>query len=57
VGLVNCWDTFAVYQHACSIAPDKNRLRIWRAQLRYLMPLIDEEQARQRAGITDAEGK
>lgn len=46
LGLADSWDTFGVYLHACTITAEKNQLRIWRAQLRYLMPLIDEERAR-----------
>ncbi|HEX4830921.1 MAG TPA: hypothetical protein VH478_07505 [Trebonia sp.] len=46
LGLADGWDMFGVYVHACANAPDRNRLRIWRAQIRNLMPLIDEERAR-----------
>lgn len=46
LGLADRWDSFGVYLHACAITAEKNRLRIWRAQIRHLMPLIDEERAR-----------
>jgi hypothetical protein len=46
LGLADRWDSFGVYLHACTIPGEKNRQRIWRAQIRHLMPLIDEERAR-----------
>ncbi len=45
-GLADAWDAFAVYLHPCSAPADVLRARIWRAQVRCLMPLIDEERAR-----------
>jgi hypothetical protein len=46
LGLADRWDSFGVYLHARAITAEKNRQRIWRAQIRHLMPLIDEERAR-----------
>ncbi len=46
-GLVDRWDVFPVYWHACaSLTAADLRSRVWRAQIRALMPTIDEERAR-----------
>lgn len=46
-GLVDRWDAFPAYLHACAIADSADlRSRVWRAQVRTLMPIIDEERAR-----------
>jgi hypothetical protein len=46
-GLVDRWDAFPAYLHACAISdPADLRSRVWRAQVRTLMPLIDEERIR-----------
>jgi len=46
-GLVDRWDSFPAYWHACVLpTPAELRSRIWRAQVRALMPTIDEERAR-----------
>jgi hypothetical protein len=46
-GLVDRWDAFPAYLHACAITdPADLRSRVWRAQVRTLMPLIDEERIR-----------
>jgi hypothetical protein len=46
-GLVDRWDAFPAYWHACALpAGPEARSRIWRAQVRALMPAIDEERAR-----------
>jgi hypothetical protein len=46
-GLVDRWDTFPAYLHACAITdPADLRSRVWRAQVRALMPMIDEERSR-----------
>jgi hypothetical protein len=46
-GLVDRWDAFPAYLHACAISgPPDLRSRVWRAQVRTLMPTIDEERAR-----------
>jgi hypothetical protein len=47
LGLVDRWDTFPAYLHACAISDTADlRSRVWRAQVRTLMPTIDEERAR-----------
>jgi hypothetical protein len=45
-GLADAWDAFRVCLHACSLSEQGLRRRVWRAQVRCLMPLIDEERAR-----------
>jgi hypothetical protein len=45
-GLVDAWDAFPVYLHPCCAPREALRQRIWRAQIRCLMPQIDEERAR-----------
>jgi hypothetical protein len=46
-GLVDRWDVFPAYWHACTLPSSAElRSRIWRAQVRALMPTIDEERAR-----------
>jgi len=46
-GLVDRWDAFPAYLHACAISDTADlRSRVWRAQVRTLMPTIDEERAR-----------
>lgn len=46
-GLVDRWDTFPAYLHACAVPTQADlRSRVWRAQIRALMPTIDEERAR-----------
>ncbi len=46
-GLVDRWDAFPAYLHACAIADRADlRSRVWRAQVRTLMPIIDEERTR-----------
>lgn len=46
VGLADAWDSFRVCLHPCSLPAQAQRQRVWRAQIRCLMPLIDEERAR-----------
>jgi hypothetical protein len=51
-GLVDRWDSFPAYLHACAIATRADlRSRVWRAQVRVLMPIMDEERARIAAWI------
>lgn len=45
-GLADAWDSFGMFLHPCSLSTQEQRQRIWRGQIRYLMPLIDEERAR-----------
>ena len=49
-GLADAWDAFPAYLHPCllvGIGRSKDvHSRVWRAQLRALMPLIDEERGR-----------
>jgi hypothetical protein len=46
-GLVDRWDSFPAYLHACAVPTAADlRSRVWRAQIRVLMPTIDEERAR-----------
>jgi hypothetical protein len=46
-GLADRWDAFPVYLHACVVPSAADlRSRVWRAQIRVLMPTIDEERAR-----------
>jgi hypothetical protein len=45
-GMADGWDTFGVYLHPCVISAPEARARIWRAQIRCLMPMIDEERSR-----------
>jgi hypothetical protein len=46
-GLVDRWDSFAAYLHACAVSTQADlRSRVWRAQVRVLMPILDEERAR-----------
>jgi hypothetical protein len=46
-GLVDRWASFPAYLHACAIPTTADlRSRVWRAQIRALMPTIDEERAR-----------
>lgn len=45
-GLADAWDAFGVYLHACAVPAAERRQRVWRAQLRCLMPVIDTERAR-----------
>jgi hypothetical protein len=45
-GLADAWDAFGVYPHPCDVPAQELRQRVWRAQLRCLMPLIDTERAR-----------
>lgn len=49
-GLVDAWDRFESYPHACALMRagrhDEVLRRIWRAQIRALMPIIDEERER-----------
>jgi hypothetical protein len=45
-GLADAWDSFRVCLHPCSLPAQGLRQRVWRAQVRCLMPLIDEERAR-----------
>jgi hypothetical protein len=46
-GLVDRWDAFPAYVHACAISDLADlRSRVWRAQVRTLMPIIDEERSR-----------
>lgn len=45
-GLADAWDSFRVCLHPCSLPAQGLRQRVWRAQIRCLMPLIDEERAR-----------
>jgi hypothetical protein len=45
-GLADSWDSFSVFLHPCLLPAQGRRQRIWRAQVRCLMPLIDEERAR-----------
>lgn len=45
-GLADAWDAFGVCLHPCSLSAQEQRQRIWRGQIRCLMPLIDEERAR-----------
>jgi hypothetical protein len=46
-GLIDAWDDFPAYWHPCAAPGSADlRSRIWRAQVRSLMPAIDEERAR-----------
>lgn len=49
-GLVDAWEPFPAYVHACLLSSNGRnsdlQSRIWRAQIRALMPLIDEERSR-----------
>jgi hypothetical protein len=45
-GLIDRWDAFPAYWHACALPTADLRSRVWRAQIRALMPAIDEERAR-----------
>lgn len=45
-GLADAWDSFGLCLHPCSLSAQEQRQRIWRGQIRCLMPLIDEERAR-----------
>jgi hypothetical protein len=45
-GLADAWDSFSVCLHPCSLPAQGRRQRVWLAQIRCLMPLIDEERAR-----------
>jgi hypothetical protein len=45
-GLADAWDSLGLCLHPCSLSAQEQRLRIWRGQIRCLMPLIDEERAR-----------
>ena len=45
-GLVDRWDAFPAYLHACAVPATDLKSRVWRAQIRALMPSIDEERAR-----------
>jgi hypothetical protein len=45
-GLADAWDSFGLFLHPCSLSAQEQRQRIWRGQIRCLMPLIDEERAR-----------
>jgi hypothetical protein len=44
--LADAWDSFSVCLHPCCLHAEGRRQRIWLAQIRCLMPLIDEERAR-----------
>lgn len=47
LGQVDRWDSFPAYWHACTLPnPAQLSSRLWRAQVRALMPTIDEERAR-----------
>jgi hypothetical protein len=45
-GLADAWDVYGVYLHPCGGSAQELRQRLWRAQLRCLMPVIDTERAR-----------
>jgi hypothetical protein len=46
-GFVDRWAPFPAYLHACAVPTAADlRSRVWRAQIRALMPTIDEERAR-----------